>query len=198
MIRAILLACLTLLLFACTPKQSYDNLTALPIDHIRHAAFSQNKTPVIGIAFGGGGIRGFIHLGVIRALTEAGIRADVVTGTSAGAIAASFYASGMPYPEIEKTVLEAERSDLIDFTLFSAGGFVHGEVIAQWIKEKTGKSTIETMPIPLGITVTDLSHQESLLIVKGDVGQAVQASVSLPGAFIPYDANGSVYVDGGV
>lgn len=97
---------LLLILFsfsACASKNNYDSLQVDTINSIKKVENKNKET--LGIAFGGGGVRGFYHLGVIKALEESGIKADIVTGTSAGSIAASLYASGMSYEEIAKIVL---------------------------------------------------------------------------------------------
>jgi NTE family protein len=151
----------------------------------------------LGIAFGGGGVRGFVHLGVIRALDEAGIQADVVTGASAGSIAASLYASGLPYQEIDSVARSISEIDLADVVIHVQGA-IKGDAIANWIDDAVGHRSIKELPIPLGIAVTDLTHGKALLVVDGDVGKAVQASSSVPGAFVPMQVDGSIWVDGGI
>ncbi len=176
----------------------YDGLKAVPFSEVKQKSeFTDKEKPVIGIAFGGGGVRGFMHLGIIKALEEAGIKARVVTGSSAGSIAASLYATGMPYEEIEKIVFEARETDFLDLA-FSSQGFIKGRKLAQWVKENTGENSIETLPIDLGIAVVDLNSRKSYLIVEEDIGEAVQASCSIPGAFVPVKSNDKLFVDGGV
>jgi len=150
-----------------------------------------------GIAFGGGGVRGFVHIGVIRALDEAGILADMVTGTSAGSIAASLYASGMSYTEIEKIAKSVSEYDLADVVIPRQGA-IQGKALANWIDKAVGYRRIKELAIPLGIAVTDLTHGKALLVVDGDVGQAVQASSAVPGAFVPLQVDGATWVDGGI
>ena len=79
-------------------------LYAVPLSDVAVHSFSSDRA-VLALAFGGGGVRGFMHLGVIKALEEAGIRAELVTGTSAGSIAAALYASGKSYSEIEQLIV---------------------------------------------------------------------------------------------
>lgn len=155
------------------------------------------KRPVLGLAFGGGGVRGFMHLGVIKALEEAGMRAQVVTGTSAGAIAAVLYGSGARYAEIEKAVLELREWDLADLT-FNRNGFVKGEALAEWIGAQAGADDLAKLPTRVGITAVDIGAQKAVLIVGGDPGLAAQASASIPGVFVPVRNDGHTYIDGGV
>ncbi len=184
---------------ACSSTYNqYDGLKAVPFNEVkRKSVFTDKEKPVIGIAFGGGGVRGFMHLGVIKALEEADIKAKVVTGSSAGSIAASLYATGMQYEEIERIVFEANESDFLDLA-FSSQGFIKGRKLAQWVKENTGENNIETLPIDLGIAVVDLNTRKPYLVVEGDIGEAVQASCSIPGAFVPVKSNDKLFVDGGV
>lgn len=185
-----------ILLSGCGIKNRYDSLDTKSLKDIKVIKKQKNKT--LGIAFGGGGVRGFAHLGVIKALEEEGIKADIVTGTSAGSIAASLYASGMRYEEIEKKVLNLGREDIGDLTLFSKGGLIQGKKLAKWIQKSTNNMKIEDAKIKLGITATDLTNHKSLLIIKGDTGEAVQASSTIPGAFVPVISKENILVDGGI
>jgi len=185
------------LLGGCSTLNRYDDLQVLPFEQPPHVAKSTNAPPRLGIAFGGGGVRGFVHLGVLRALDEAGIHADVVTGASAGAIAASLYASGMTYSDIETVVGEVSEYDLADMVI-DRQGMLKGQALADWIDEVIGHRRIRELPIALGIAVTDLTNGRPLLVVDGDVGQAVQTSASVPGVFVPVQSNGVTLVDGGI
>jgi len=190
---------LVVLLSGCATVNKVDGLKAVEIEEVVPAARSSDarQRPRLGIAFGGGGVRGFVHLGVLRALDEAGIRADIVTGTSAGSIAASLYASGMSYREMESVARAVSELDLADVVI-GEQGVIKGQALAEWIDKATGHRRIGELPIPLGITVTDLTNGRALLVVDGVVGGAVQASSSIPGAFVPVKSNGVILVDGGV
>ncbi|WP_020407505.1 patatin-like phospholipase family protein [Hahella ganghwensis] len=197
-------AILTFILVAgCASRPQYNDLYPLTVDSVQKQdvsaknVSSADQAPVIGIAFGGGGVRGFMHLGVIKALEEAGIRAQIVTGSSAGSIAATFYASGKSYEEMASIVENVKEWDVADLRLAS-NGFVKGEALAEWINGHLVQEDISDFPIGLGIAVTDLTERESKLIQSGNPGKAVQISSSIPGAFIPVTVNDHVYVDGGV
>jgi len=177
-------------------KNQYDNLEAFPLENIQKINLAKNKT--LGIAFGGGGVRGFMHLGVIKALEEAGIKADIVTGTSAGSIAAALYASGMNYEQIERIVTSLKQKDIADINIFCDGGIIAGKKLSSWIQKNTNHLHIENTPIKLGIAVTDLTQEKPLLITKGDIGKAVQTSATVPVAFVPVNSNGNILIDGGI
>ncbi len=196
--KTIALSILTIaiLIFCCRAEENcYNQLTALEIDDIPSLPAAR---PQIAIAFGGGGVRGFIHLGVIKALEEAGIKADIVAGSSAGSIIASLYAAGLHYKELKKTADQLGNWQVIRDMVLSRKGFFQGKTIAKWVNNTINMHNIEQQPIPLGGTVTDLNQRKSLLVVAGNVGQAVQTSCSIPGSFIPVHHNDSIWVDGGM
>jgi NTE family protein len=183
----------------CAERNLHDDLVAVPVEQVvaHPAVHTEDRRPRVGIAFGGGGVRGFAHLGVLRALDEAGIHADIVTGSSVGAIVAALYASGMSVRQIEALVMSATEFELLD-PVFSREGILNGRVMAERIRAETGHRRIEDLPLPLGIAVTDLGGERSLLAVKGDLGGAVVASAGVPGVVVPVQAGGATYVDGGV
>ncbi|MFD2015290.1 patatin-like phospholipase family protein [Vibrio olivae] len=160
-----------LILFAsivgCSSKvnNTYNDLVSPDLTKTKRQAEYKTSAPTLGIAFGGGGVRGFMHLGVIKALKEANIHANVVTGVSAGSIAAVFYASGMDYQHLENTINNVEMSDVLDITL-SSRGFIDGARLSDWINSQVKQSDLTQMPIPIGLVATNLSQQKSMLITK--------------------------------
>jgi len=181
----------------CAEKNIYNKLNITSLENVQKSQFYKDNKPVLGIAFGGGGEKGFIHLGVIKALEEEGIKADIVTGTSAGAIVASLYALGMSFEEIEKITAPITRDDISDFVL-STEGLVQGKALSNIVNKMTKNALIESTPIKLGITVTNLSTGKSALITKGTISEAIQASSSVPGAYVPIKSNGNILIDGGI
>jgi NTE family protein len=196
--RALALVLLALMLAACARPNRYDDLEVVSLEQLRtKVEKSAGQAPRLGIAFGGGGVRGFVHLGVMRALEEARIRAAVVAGTSAGAAAAALYASGLPYSEIKARVFAAREITLADPVL-STRGILNGQEFAAWTRAATGANRFADLALPLAVTVADLTSGESLLVVGGDVGAAVQASASVPGSVIPVESGTRTLIDGGV
>lgn len=193
---SLLIICMVIFI-GCAKKNTYNKLNISTMENISKIESNKNKKPILGIAFGGGGEKGFIHLGVIKALEEEGIKANIVTGTSAGAIVASLYALGMSFEDIEKTTSTVTRDDISDFVL-STEGLIQGKALSKVVNKMTKNALIESTPIKLGIAVTNLSSGKAALITKGTISEAIQASSSVPGAYIPIKSNGNILIDGGI
>ena len=161
------------------------------------AAPKPPKPPRIGLALGGGAARGFAHIGVIQVLEEAGIRPDLVVGTSAGSLVAALYAAGRSGAELARVALAMDESAITDWS-FPGRGMIRGEALARYVREQTGGRTIEQLPLPLGIVATDLDSGSALLFQRGDVGMAVRASSAVPAIFQPVRIGDREYVDGGL
>ena len=155
------------------------------------------RPPRIGLALGGGAARGFAHIGVIQVLEEAGIKPDLVVGTSAGSLVAALYAAGRPGAELARVALGMDESAITDWS-FPGRGLIRGEALARYVREQTGGRTIEQLPLPLGIVATDLDSGLPMLFQRGDVGMAVRASSAVPAVFQPVRIGSREYVDGGL
>jgi len=159
------------------------------------------KKPVIGLALGGGAARGFAHIGVIKALESQGIFPNLVVGTSAGSVIAALYASGYRGTELQKIALSLDEAAITDWALpFSGrfGGMIKGDALQAMVNRLVKNQAIENMSMPLGIVGTDLQTGNGVLFQRGDTGQAVRASCSIPGIFQPTIIQGREYVDGGL
>jgi NTE family protein len=157
------------------------------------------KLPKIGLALGGGAARGFAHVGVIQVLEEAGIKPDLVVGTSAGSLVAAIYASGKNGAQLQTVAETMEEAALTDWTLpFLSRGMLRGEALARYVSGQVGGKTIESFPMPLGIVATDLHNGKGVLFQTGDTATAVRASSSVPGVFQPVKIGTREYVDGGL
>ena len=155
------------------------------------------RLPRIGLALGGGAARGFAHIGVIQVLEEAGIKPDLVVGTSAGSLVAAMYASGKTGAEMAATAQTMDEGAITDWS-FPARGLIRGEALARYVREQTGNRTIEQMKLPLGIVATDLDTGAAILFQRGDTGAAVRASSAVPAVFQPVRIGTREYVDGGL
>ena len=157
------------------------------------------KPPRVGLALGGGAARGFAHVGVIQALEEAGIRPDLVVGTSAGSLVAALYATGRTGAQLQQVAEAMDEAAITDWTLpLFNRGMLRGEALARYVSGLTHQKLIEQMPLPLGIVATRLDTGEGVLFQRGDTGTAVRASSAVPAVFLPVRINGSEYVDGGL
>ena len=160
-------------------------------------AVAPAKPPRIGLALGGGAARGFAHIGVIQALEEAGIKVDLVVGTSAGSLVAAMLAHGNTGAEMASLALTMDESTLTDWA-YPGRGLLRGEALARFARQHTGGQTIEQMRLPLGIAATDLASGAGVLFQRGDVGLAVRASSAVPAVFQPVKIGDREYVDGGL
>jgi NTE family protein len=155
--------------------------------------------PRIGLALGGGAARGFAHVGVIQVLEEAGIRPNLVTGTSAGSLVAAIYASGKAGPQLQHIAETMEEAAIADWTLpLFSRGMLRGEALAKYVNTQVAGRLIDDMPLPLGIVATDLNSGKDVVFQRGDTGTAVRASSAVPGVFLPVKIAGREYVDGGL
>lgn len=155
------------------------------------------QAPRIGLALGGGAARGFAHIGVIQVLEEAGIKPDLVTGTSAGSLVAALYAAGRNGKDLAAQAMAMDESVLTDW-VFPTRGVIRGEALARYVREQTAGVGIEQMRLPLGIVATDLDSGLPVLFRRGDAGQAVRASSAVPAVFLPVRIGAREYVDGGL
>lgn len=151
----------------------------------------------IGLVLSGGGARGFAHLGVMQALNEAGIFPDVISGTSAGAIAGVLYADGYPPAEIMKIMNSNSRLHYIRPTM-PREGLLQISGVIRLLRDNLRAKTFEELKIPLFVTVTDLNNGKAVYFSKGELLMPVIASASIPVLFKPVVMNNIYYVDGGV
>lgn len=162
---------------------------------VSHAAPKPKAT--VALALGGGASKGFAHIGIIKVLKENNIPIKIVTGTSAGSIVGSMYASGMSPDRLE---LEAEilgKTDLVDLTL-STSGFIKGEKLQNYINRKVGNRPMQQFPIKFAAVATDFESGKPVVFNVGNAGQAVRASASIPNVFQPVVIGSRKYVDGGL
>src|SRR5712691_4638139 len=153
--------------------------------------------PLIAFVLGGGGARGFAHAGVLKVLDDAGIRADLVVGTSAGSVVGALYAGGIRNDELVETALAVQREELVDF-VFPHRGFIEGNRLQTYIDKALNGRLIEQLDIPFVAVATELATGRLVAFTRGDTGMAVRASCSVPVVFQPTTILGSEYVDGGL
>ncbi|NMA15107.1 MAG: patatin-like phospholipase family protein, partial [Clostridia bacterium] len=151
--------------------------------------------PKIGVALGGGGIRGFAHLGVLKVLKKHGIPIHMVAGSSAGSIAASLAAVGADLDIVEQVLLSLNLKKLMNVSLHRTG-FVDGNNLVETVRLLTKNKNIEDADIDLRIIATDLIKRETVEFDRGNIAEAVRASVAIPGIFTPIKKDGKILVDG--
>jgi NTE family protein len=153
----------------------------------------------IGIALGSGGARGFAHIGVLRALEEAGIRPEVVAGTSAGAVIGAAYAAGR-LDEMEKWARSLDRRAVMALLDVSfRGGALRGRRVTEQVASFLPEGDLaEVLERPYVAVATDLESGREVWIRDGSLADAIHASSAVPGVISPVLRDGRWLVDGGV
>jgi NTE family protein len=152
----------------------------------------------VGLALGSGSARGWAHIGVIRALEQAGIRADLVCGTSIGALVGAAYAAG-ELDRLERWVLGLGIRDVVGFMDVSLGsGLFKGERLMDFFRRHFTDRPLEELAVPFATVATSLHTGAEVWLRRGSMLGAVRASIALPGLFAPVPHEGSVLVDGGL
>ncbi|TGL63940.1 alpha/beta hydrolase [Leptospira ognonensis] len=153
----------------------------------------------IGLALGGGGAKGFAHLGILRSIEESRVPIDMVSGTSAGSIFAALISMGY---DSERSKIQAKKlwvdRDLLNEYTIPVLSLVAGKKYTEAIRDFFGEIQIEDLWIPYYAVSTDLSNSESHIHSDGSLWKAIRASTSLPGIVPPFIEEGVVFVDGGV
>ena len=151
----------------------------------------------IGLALSGGGVRGFAHIGALRALEDIGIKPDIIAGVSAGSIVASFYAAGMSADEIFEIFGNIDMSKFLQVDI-SKSGFLKLDKFRKFIAQNLPIENIEQLVVPTIIGATDIDNQQEKAFTTGNIAERVIASCSIPLVFKPVKIDKTYYVDGGV
>ena len=151
----------------------------------------------IGIALSGGGIKGLCHAGALKALEEYGIKPDIISGVSAGAIVGALYCDGYSSDEINAIFANVTFSQFAKIQ-FPRNGFFQIDEFKKFLGEKLRAKKFEDLNIPLRIVATDFDNGKTTVFEKGNLLDPIIASCSLPILFKPVKINGIHYVDGGV
>ncbi|MBD5289454.1 MAG: phospholipase [Bacteroides sp.] len=155
------------------------------------------REETVGIAFGGGGARGFSHVGVIRAFEQYEVKPRIISGVSAGSIAAVLWGAGLDSTQIKECFAGTKFGQFTDMMLPRKALFKMNK-FARMLEEWLPIRNLEDMRIPTVICATDFDHAKSVGWAKGEIVPRVVASCSIPIVFPPVTINGVHYVDGGV
>lgn len=150
-----------------------------------------------GIALGGGGARGYAHLGVLQALEEKGIKPDILAGTSAGAIAGVFIAAGKTPKEAFELFKKQKLTDFVKVKMPKTG-LLNLDRLRDNLAKHIEADKLEDLELPFYVAVSDIIDGKVEYLNKGPLVKIVQASASIPVLFAPVEIDGKLYSDGGL
>lgn len=153
------------------------------------------EKPEVGLALGAGSARGIAHIGVLQVLNEANINIDYLAGTSMGSVIGSFYATGMNLNRLERLSYQLDWDLITDFTV-PRQGLIAGKKTKEFIQLLTKSKNFSELEVPLAVVATDIQEGKEVVLKEGLVADAVRASISIPGIYVPYRINNSLLVDG--
>ncbi len=154
----------------------------------------------LGVALGSGAARGLAHIGVLRALADAGMAPEVVAGTSIGALVGGVYAAGK-LDAFTDIVLDLDWRKIARYFLevsFPRSGLIEGLRVSEFIGQIVGKRTIPELPVAFCAVATDVASGREVVIDDGDLVAAIRASIAVPGIFTPARRRNDLLVDGGL
>jgi len=164
----------------------------------------ETKKKSVGLALGGGGAKGLAHIGVIKALREAGINIDYIAGTSMGALVGGFYAATQDIDLLEKLFSDVNEEDMLPIRKMLRAHsklespFRDNKPIIKILKSYIEGVSIERCAIPFAAIATDAKNGDMVVLKEGSLSDAIQASAALPLIFAPVTINGRLLSDGGL
>jgi NTE family protein len=154
------------------------------------------RAPRLALVLSSGGPRGFAHIGVLKVLAEAGIRPDIVVGTSSGAFVGVLYAANPSPADLEARALALGGADVFDYDVFRQR--IPGGAMQAWLNAAIGGAPLDGLALPVAVVATRQDDGRPVAFTRGDAGAAVRASSAVPGSFAPVRIGGVVYVDGDI
>lgn len=148
------------------------------------------------LVLGGGSARGLAHIGVFRRLEELYARPNMIIGTSMGALVGAFFACGYSSQDMQNLSKDIGLFSLMDPDF--SRGMIQGNKVVAFLESHFGEKTFADTNIPLKIIATSLSDGEKVVLTTGRLVDAIRASISLPGIFVPHTIDGKDLIDGGV
>jgi len=154
----------------------------------------------VRLVLGSGGARGLAHIGAIREIEKRGYEIKSVIGCSVGAMVGGCYCAGK-LDKFEEWVCSLSEWDVVrfmDFSLFSKNGIMKGDMLTETLRELVGDRTIEDLPLPYAAVATNIDDHKEVWINRGDLFDAMRASMAIPGLMTPKEIDGKTLVDGGL
>lgn len=152
----------------------------------------------IGVALGGGAVRGAAHVGVISVLEREGLRPDFIVGTSAGALVGAAWAAGLTAAEMRDLMIGLSWGDIADIAWRRPMSVFDTSPLRRFIEQAVGKATFDDLTTPFAAVACDILSGERVVLTKGSVVGAALASSAVPGLFPPVELGEMLLVDGGI
>jgi len=186
-----------LVISSCTLKEIQPGQAPPPIVQPPPVVQPPPKPAKIALVLGAGVSKGFAHIGVLKILESNKIPIHMIVGTSVGSAVGSLYAYGYNAFQLQKMSFSIEKGDILDLTI-PDNGFIKGEKLEEFINKTLKNTSMEKLKIPFYAVATEIKDGQEVVFGKGNTGQAVRASCSIPGIFRPVKIVDKMYVDGGV
>lgn len=152
----------------------------------------------VALVLSGGGALGFAHVGVIKVLEKYNIPIDIVVGTSMGGIVGAAYSAGVSSDEMYEFACKFRATDFLDVNLFDKTGILSGKGVMKTINKLLPEENIEHLEKQFACVAVDLYSEKEVVFKTGPVREAVRATMSIPGVFVPLKKDGMLLVDGGI
>ncbi|QJR10527.1 putative NTE family protein [Usitatibacter rugosus] len=161
----------------------------------RYEAPAAASAPRVALVLGSGGPRGFAHIGVLKVLEEAGVHADLVVGSSVGAMVGALYASGLDAKTLERMAYDLNVMEFFEFKAIS-GGLATGRAVQDYVNRHVNGETLEQLKIPFAVATARERDRQLVIFNRGDTGLAVRAAAASPGQFEAVRIGNEKYIDG--
>ena len=159
------------------------------------SSLPSSSAPRIAVVLGGGGPRGYAHIGVIKALEGAGIYPDLVVGSSVGALIGAFWASGLSAQDIERISAQGGPLTIFDINPFADRGWIRGQRLQDYVNAQLDNKLIQALPRRLIVVATRRADKQAVQFTQGNLGVAVRASSAVARIISPVGIDGTEYED---
>lgn len=167
----------------------------LPKPEAKAANGKNVATKKVALCLGGGGARGYAHIGAIKAFEEAGLSFDLVVGTSAGSLVGALYAADIKYAEMDSYAANINMREVHNGIIFTPNDAMK---IGKLVTNLIGDAQITNLKKQFACVAVDLIEGKQVIIDSGKVGEAVSASSAVPLFFRPITIGARHLVDGGL
>jgi len=183
--------------FCLTSAHPDSSNDAMP-DDTRTQDVAEGERTKVGVALGGGGMKGLAHVGVISVLEDLDVPVGLITGCSVGAVVGAFLARGYTAEEMGSILRDKSVLALFTSPRFDGNGLLSAEPLRRFLTRHLGDCTFADLEVPFAVTCTDLEAGHGVVIDEGPVVEAVLASSAIPGVFSPVERDDRMLVDGGL